>query len=70
MAMTERATASVTPARGVRLALVDGVPGAAVAMGGQTRIVWSFVIVDEKIIEIEMLMDPARLGQLAVAFEA
>ena len=55
-------------ARGVRLALVDGLPGAAVAIGGQTRAVWAFVIEDAKIVEIELLMDPARLGQIEVAF--
>jgi RNA polymerase sigma-70 factor (ECF subfamily) len=55
-------------ARGVRPALVDGAPGAAFASGGQTRAVWAVVVEDEKIVEIELLMDPGHLGQIVVVF--
>jgi RNA polymerase sigma-70 factor (ECF subfamily) len=55
-------------ARGVRLALVDGAPGAAVAVDGKTRAVWAFVIEAAQIVEIALLMDPARLEQLEVVF--
>jgi RNA polymerase sigma-70 factor (ECF subfamily) len=55
-------------ARGVRLALIDGVPGAAVAVAGETRAVWAFVIEGARIAEIELLMEPGRIGQIEVVF--
>jgi RNA polymerase sigma-70 factor (ECF subfamily) len=55
-------------ARGVRPALIDTLPGAALAVRGRTVAVWALVIEDEKIVEIELLMDPQRLAQLEVLF--
>jgi RNA polymerase sigma factor (sigma-70 family) len=55
-------------ARGVRPALIDALPGAAVAIGGRTAAVWAVVIENEKIVEIELLMEPQRLAQLDVVF--
>lgn len=47
-----------------RPALVDGVAGLVWAPGGQPRVVFDFTVVDGKIIEIEMIADPARFEQL------
>ena len=48
----------------VRLALVDGAPGAFWAQGGQTRGVWFFAMAGSTITGLEMVGDPDRLGQL------
>ena len=54
-------------ARAARLALVNGVAGAVWAPGGKPRVVFGFTIVGGKIVGIEILADPERLGQLDVA---
>src|SRR5436309_1466940 len=53
-------------ARAARLALVDGLAGAVWAPGGRPRVVFSFKVTRGKIVAIEILADPARLGQLDV----
>ncbi len=53
-------------ARAVRPALVDGVAGAAWAAGGQPRVVFSFTFAGDRIAAIDLIADPARLGQLDV----
>jgi RNA polymerase sigma factor (sigma-70 family) len=45
-------------------ALIDGAVGAAWAPGGKPRVVFGFTIEHGKIVEIELLADPARLGEL------
>ena len=51
-------------ARAARAALIDGAPGAVWTSGGQPRVVFRFTIVDETIVGIELVADPARIGQL------
>jgi RNA polymerase sigma factor (sigma-70 family) len=51
-------------ARAAVFALIDGVAGMVWAPGGQPRVVFAFKITGERITEIEMLADPARLGEL------
>ena len=61
-------------ARGAQPALVDNFPGAVWAPGGQVRAVFGFVIADgtaggkagERIVEIEVTADPARIAALDV----
>ena len=53
-------------AAAARLALVDGVPGAMWAQGGPIRVVFDFTIIGGKIVAIEMIGDPGRIGQLDV----
>jgi len=54
-------------AHAARLALIDGSVGAVWGQGGQPRVVFSFTITDGKIAAIEIIADPARLGQFEVA---
>src|SRR6185436_3938752 len=54
-------------AKGARLALVDGVPGVMWAPGGQPRGAIRFTVTDDKIVAIEVVMEPARLAELALA---
>jgi RNA polymerase sigma factor (sigma-70 family) len=54
-------------ARAAQLALVDGAVGAVWAPGGRPRIVFSFTITRGKVVEIDILADPERLGQLDLA---
>ncbi|HEV2035696.1 MAG TPA: sigma-70 family RNA polymerase sigma factor [Candidatus Dormibacteraeota bacterium] len=54
-------------ARAAQPALVNGVPGAVWAPGGQPRVVFDFTISGGKIVKIEMLGDPERLDQLDLA---
>jgi len=51
-------------ARTAQLALVNGAAGAVWAPGGRPRVVFVFTIDGGKIVQIEMLADPARLGKL------
>jgi RNA polymerase sigma-70 factor (ECF subfamily) len=51
-------------ARLAQPALVDGAVGAVWAPGGRPRVVFGFTITRGKIVQIDMLADPARLGQL------
>jgi RNA polymerase sigma factor (sigma-70 family) len=53
-------------ARAAQLALVNGAAGAVWAQGGRPRVVFGFSIVRGKIVEIEMIADPERLGQLDI----
>jgi hypothetical protein len=50
----------------VHQALVDGSPGAAVEHGGQTRAVWTFMIEGDRIVDIELVMDPQSLAHIEV----
>jgi RNA polymerase sigma factor (sigma-70 family) len=54
-------------ARAAQPALVDGAVGLVWASGGQPRVVFGFTIARGKIVEIELVADPERLGQLDVA---
>jgi RNA polymerase sigma-70 factor (ECF subfamily) len=54
-------------ARVAQLALVDGAVGAVWAPGGRPRVVFGFTITAGRIVAIELLADPARLGQLDLA---
>jgi RNA polymerase sigma factor (sigma-70 family) len=47
-------------------ALVDGAPGVAWAPGGKPQAIFGFVIADGKIVEVEVIADPARLARLDV----
>jgi RNA polymerase sigma factor (sigma-70 family) len=51
-------------ARAAQPALVDGAAGAVWAPGGRPRVVFGFTIADGRIIGIDLLADPERLGQL------
>ena len=50
-----------------RPALVDGEPGAVWAPGGQPRVVFGFTIEGGRIVAMELLADPDRLGALTIA---
>jgi RNA polymerase sigma factor (sigma-70 family) len=54
-------------ARAAQLALVNGVTGAVWTPGGRPRVVFGFTITGGKIVEIDILADPARLRQLDLA---
>jgi len=51
-------------ARAARLALINGVAGLVWAAGGRPRVVFSFTLTGGKITAIDLLGDPAVLGQL------
>jgi RNA polymerase sigma factor (sigma-70 family) len=51
-------------ARAAQPADIDGTAGAVWAQGGKPRVVFGFTIEHGKIVEIELLADPARLGEL------
>ena len=54
-------------AQGAMPAEIDGVAGAVVAIGGQTRIAIGFTIVGDRIIGIDVVADPEQLGRLDIA---
>ena len=51
-------------AKAARLALVDGEAGLVIAFGGQTRMVFDFVIENGRIIEISLIADPQSVDTL------
>jgi RNA polymerase sigma-70 factor (ECF subfamily) len=51
-------------ARAARLALIDGHPGAVWARAGKPRVVFSFIVDDNKITAIELRANAARLNEL------
>jgi RNA polymerase sigma-70 factor, ECF subfamily len=51
-------------AKAARLALIDGVAGLVWLTGGQPRVVFSFTLADGKITAIDLIGDPATVGQL------
>jgi len=54
-------------ARYARPALVNGAAGFVVARGGRSLAVAGFTVVDGRVVEIDLLADPARLRALDVA---
>jgi len=54
-------------ARFAQPALVDGAVGAVWAPGGRPRVVFGFTITEGKIVAIDVLADPERLGRLDLA---
>ena len=67
---TSVAVTFVGRARVAEPALVDGEAAAVWAPGGQPRVVFSFTIMDGKIVRIDLLAEPARLSQLDVTILA
>jgi len=53
-------------ARTARAALIDGLPGLVWAPGGKPRVVFGFKVAQDKVVEIEMIADPARLEAMEV----
>jgi len=51
-------------ARFAQPALVDGAVGLVWAAGGKPRVVFGMTIADGRIVEIELIADPERLGEL------
>ena len=54
-------------AKAARPALVDGLAGAVWSSRGEPRVVFGFTIEEGKIVQIELLADPERLGRLDLA---
>src|SRR6266571_2366857 len=53
-------------ARTARAALIEGLPGLVWAPGGKPRVVFGFKVAQDKVVEIEMIADPARLEAMEV----
>ena len=51
-------------ARAARIATVDGAAGLVWAPGGETRVVFGFTVLDDRITSIDVLADPGRLHRL------
>jgi len=57
-------------ARTARLALVDGMPGAAWIPDGTPRVVFAFRIEHERIVQIELIADPEHIARLQLQWQA
>jgi RNA polymerase sigma-70 factor (ECF subfamily) len=66
---TAVANTFVGRAAGAQLAVVDGSAGAVWAPRGKPRAVFAFTFTGGKIVEIELIGDPERIGLLDVAIE-
>ena len=60
----EVATTFAGRARAARPALVDGLVGLAWAPGGRPRVVFDFTTENGRIVAIDLIADPVRLGEL------
>jgi RNA polymerase sigma-70 factor, ECF subfamily len=60
----EAATTFAGRARAARPALVDGLVGLAWAPGGRPRVVFDFTTENGRIVAIDLIADPASLGEL------
>mgnify|MGYP003583764770 FL=1 len=56
-------------AQAAQPALVDGVAGATGAPGGVPRVTFAFRIVDGRIVEIDVVADPAKLAESDVLLD-
>jgi RNA polymerase sigma-70 factor (ECF subfamily) len=54
-------------ARAAKVALLDGIAGLVWASRGRPQMVFDFTVEDGKVVEIEMIADPDRLGDLDIA---
>jgi RNA polymerase sigma-70 factor (ECF subfamily) len=54
-------------ARAAERAIVDGVPGLVWAPGGRPKVVFEFIIEHDKIVEIDLVMDPDRVAEYDLA---
>ncbi|GAA2824861.1 sigma-70 family RNA polymerase sigma factor [Crossiella cryophila] len=53
-------------ARAAQPALLDGVVGAVVVTGSRTRVAFALTVVDDRIVGIDVVADPERLGRLSM----
>ncbi len=65
--MAEQALIFSQATLSARPALVNGAAGVVVAQGGRPFAVMGFTVAGGKIVEIDILADPARLSQLDLA---
>jgi RNA polymerase sigma-70 factor (ECF subfamily) len=54
-------------ARGAKAGLLGGVPVAVWLPGGTPRVIYRFAVRDERIVAIDLIADPERIGQLELA---
>ncbi|MEV7415151.1 sigma-70 family RNA polymerase sigma factor [Streptomyces sp. NPDC089919] len=66
-AVAKGAAAFAQAARAAQPALVNGSPGVVAAQAGEDYRVMAFEIAGEKIVDIEVIIDPARLSRLDLA---
>ena len=55
------------PGAEVRPALVNGTAGAVIVVKGRPFAVMSFSVVEARIVEIDVIADPERLGRIAAS---
>jgi RNA polymerase sigma-70 factor, ECF subfamily len=67
VAVARNARAASARSRYSGVALVDGTPGIVMAPRGRLAVVLAFTIADDKISRIDVIADPARLGELRLA---
>jgi len=53
-------------AEAAQVALIDGVPGAVWVAGGRPVVVFGFTIRNGRVVDIELVADPARLARLRI----
>jgi RNA polymerase sigma-70 factor (ECF subfamily) len=58
------------PGPEARLALINGTVGAVVSLNGKVSAIAAFTIAGDKIVELNILADPERVDQLAIAMDA
>jgi RNA polymerase sigma-70 factor (ECF subfamily) len=66
-AVANRAVRSADPAGILRPALVNGAAGVFATMSGRPHAVFGFIVADGKIMEIDTIVDPERVGRIAAS---
>ncbi len=67
-AVARQALLGALPAAHVRPALVNGAAGVVITVGGRPFAVMGFTVAQGKIVEIDAIADPERVGRLAAAW--
>ena len=66
-AVARQARLGANPAAQIQPALVNGAAGVVITLDGRPHAVMAFTVADDKIVEIDVIADPERVGRVASA---
>ena len=66
-AVARRARLGANPAAQIHPAMVNGAAGVVITMDGRPHAVMAFTVVEDKVVEIDVIADPERVGRVAAS---
>jgi RNA polymerase sigma-70 factor (ECF subfamily) len=67
-AVARQARLGANPAAQLHPALVNGAAGVVITMDGRPHAVMAFTVAEDKVVEIDVIADPERVGRVASTF--